>query len=173
MMPKMEQQPDTPVRKSVTVRAGAERAFRVFTDGVDTWWPRGHHIGSAPAKKFIIEGRADGRCYTEQTDGAECDWGRVLVWEPPRRFVMAWQITPAWQYEPDLAKSSEVEVSFTPQRDGTTRVDIEHRNFERHGEGAAMMRTLMDAPNAWSGLLSIFQTTVEAADANQVKEEQR
>ena len=162
MMPSLDQEPVAPVRKSITVRAGAERAFRVFTEGIDTWWPRGHHIGSAPAKKFIIEGHANGRCYTEQTDGTECDWGKVLVWEPPQRFVMAWQITPTWQYEPDLAKSSEVEVSFTPQRDGSTRVDVEHRHFERHGAGAAAMRDLMEAPNAWAGLLEIFRTATEA-----------
>ncbi len=85
---------DIPVRKSVTVKASAEHAFRVFTNGIDSWWPRSHHIGNSPMRKAIIEGRRGGRCYSEQTDGSECDWGQVLVWEPPRRFVMAWQISP-------------------------------------------------------------------------------
>jgi len=161
MIPTVEQPSDTPVRKSITVRAGAERAFRVFTEGIDTWWPRGHHIGKVPARRFVMEGRAGGRCYTEQTDGTECDWGRVLVWEPPRRFVMAWQITADWQYEPDLARSSEVEISFTPQSDGTTLIDLEHRYFERHGAGAAAMRSFMEAPNAWAGLLEIYRAGVE------------
>ncbi len=99
-----------PVRKTITVRATPERAFRVFTDGIGTWWPRTHHIGKSPIKRVVIEAHADGQCYSEQVDGAECDWGRILVWEPPHRLVFAWQVTPNWEYEPELAKSSEVEV---------------------------------------------------------------
>jgi len=161
MTPAMDQTSEAPVRKSITVKAGVDRAFRVFTEGIDTWWPRAHHIGSSPAKKFIVEGHTDGRCYTEQMDGTECDWGRVLVWEPPRRFAMAWQVGPSWKYEPDLDKSSEVEICFTALSDGTTRVDLEHRCFERHGAGAAAMRGYMDAPNAWAGTLEIFARVAE------------
>jgi hypothetical protein len=150
-----------PVRKSITVRANADHAFRVFTEGFDSWWPRGHHIGKSPLKKAIIEGKAGGRCYSEQMDGTECDWGRILVWDPPRRFVMAWQITLAWQYEPDLAKSSEVEVRFTAEPDGSTRVDLEHRYFERHGAGFETMRTSVDSPNGWNGLLNLFRERAE------------
>src|SRR5262249_51164977 len=117
---------DVPVRKSITVKASLERAFEVFTAGFDTWWPRSHHIGNAPMKRAIIEGFAGGRCYSEQTDGTECPWGQILVWDPPHRFVMAWQINLQWKYEPDLAKSREVEVRFTPEPGGLTRVDLEH-----------------------------------------------
>jgi len=154
---------DVPVRKSITVKAGAERAFQVFTEGMDTWWPRSHHIGKSPMKKAIIEGRVGGRCYTEQVDGTDCDWGQVLVWEPPRRFVMAWQITHTWGYEPDLAKSSEVEVRFAPLPDGTTRVDLEHRYFERQGAGGAVMRTAVDSPGGWGDLLKLFAAQLEKA----------
>ena len=156
-----EQLTQDSVRKSLVVRSGAERAFRIFTEGFDTWWPRGHHIGSSPAKRFVIETHRDGRCYTEQMDGTDCDWGRVLQWDPPRRLVLAWQVTPTWQYEPDLAKSSEVEIQFTPLPDGLTRVELEHRYFERHGEGAAAMRTLMDGPTAWLGVLELFRACAE------------
>ncbi len=152
---------EAPVRKSITVKAGAERAFQVFTQGVDTWWPRTHHIGKSPMKKIFIENCAGGRCYSEQVDGTECDWGQVLVWEPPRRLVMAWQITPAWAYEPDLAKASEVEVRFTPVADGSTRIDLEHRNFERYGAGAAAMRSAVDAPTGWTGVLQLFAAAAE------------
>ena len=145
-----------PVCKTVTVRVSQARAFEAFTSGFDGWWPRGHHIGKAPLKRAIIETRAGGRCYSEQTDDTECDWGTVLVWEPPSRFVMAWQIRPDWQYEPDLEKSSEVEVRFTAQPDGTTRVDLEHRNFHRHGSGGAAMRQAVESPNGWSDLLQLF-----------------
>lgn len=150
-----------PVRKSITVKASAERAFQVFTDGVDTWWPRTHHIGKLPMKKGVIEGRAGGRCYSEQIDGSECDWGQILVWEPPHRFVLAWMITHEWGYEPDLAKASEVEVRFTPVGDGSTRVDLEHRYFERHGAGGDVMRTSIDSPGGWSTLLQLFAERAE------------
>jgi uncharacterized protein YndB with AHSA1/START domain len=116
-------------------------------------------------KKAIVEGRPGGRCYSEQTDGTECDWGTVLVWDPPHRFIMAWQTTPNWQYEPDLAKSSEVEVRFTPEAGGFTRVDLEHRYLERHGEGADAMRTAVDSPEGWNGLLQLFRTQAEDLNA--------
>jgi uncharacterized protein YndB with AHSA1/START domain len=151
----------TPVRKSVTVKATADQAFRVFTEGIDTWWPRSHHIGKVAMKRSIIEGRSGGRCYTEQIDGTECDWGTILVWDPPRRFVMAWQISATWQYEPDVAKSSEVEVRFTLEGDGLTRVDLEHRYFERHGAGAEAVRSAVDSAQGWDGLLQLFRAQAD------------
>jgi hypothetical protein len=88
---------DQSVRKSITVKANAERAFRVFTEGIGTWWPKSHHIGSSPMTKAVLEGRSGGRIYSEQEDGTQCDWASVLEWDPPRRFVMAWQVTPTWR----------------------------------------------------------------------------
>lgn len=156
------------VCKSVSVRTNAERAFRVFTDEVDTWWPREHHIGKSPLKRAVIEPRAGGRCYSEQVDGTECDWGQVLVWDPPRRLVLAWQITTAWQFDPELARSSEVEVRFTPEAGGSTRVDLEHRHLERHGAGFESMQAAVDSPNGWTGMLRLF-----AARAGQPQEPDR
>jgi uncharacterized protein YndB with AHSA1/START domain len=156
-------QADDPVQKSVTVRARPERAFEIFTREIDTWWPRSHHIGKSPMRRVMIEERANGRCYTEQEDGTESDWGRVLVWDPPRRFVMAWQITHEWGYEASLAKSSEVEISFTPTPSGGTQVDLVHRFFNRHGAGADAMRTAVGAPNGWTGLLQLFAGRADGA----------
>jgi uncharacterized protein YndB with AHSA1/START domain len=156
---------ETAVRKTISVRAGVERAFQAFTGGIDDWWPRTHHIGKAPMKRGIIEPRAGGRCYTEHDDGSETDWGRVLTWDPPQRFVMAWLINANWQCEPDPAKTSEVEVRFTPQADGTTRVDLEHRNFERMGEGGTNMRIGVDGPGGWSELLRLYAESVDKRDA--------
>jgi uncharacterized protein YndB with AHSA1/START domain len=163
-MTTMDQTTLAPVRKLVSVAAGAERAFAVFTAGIDRWWPRSHHIGKLPMRKIILEGRPGGRCYSEQTDGSECDWGQVLVWEPPLRLVFAWMISPRWQHEPDLGGSSEVEVRFIPEADGTTRVELEHRHFERHGEGGAAMRGAIDAAGGWGGLLALYQAAAEAAE---------
>ena len=151
-----------PVRKSVTVNANAERAFRVFTEDFDSWWPRTHHIGKSPMKKGIVEGKVGGRCYTQQEDGTDCDWGQVLVWDPPHRVVLAWQITPEWGYQPDLAQSSEVEVRFTAIPEGGTRVDLEHRHLERHGAGVGPMRTAIDSEEGgWGRLLRLYAARVE------------
>ena len=149
------------VRKTITVQTSPERAFHVFTAEYDSWWPRSHHIGKSPMKRAIIEARAGGRCYTEQEDGTDCDWGSVLVWDPPHRLVIAWQIDGKWQFEPDLAKSSEVEVRFTAEPGGRTRVDLEHRHLDRHGVDAAAIRTSIDSPNGWGGLLQMFVDRVE------------
>jgi hypothetical protein len=153
-----------PVRKTVTVKADVPHAFAVFTSGIDTWWPRSHHIGSAPLETAVIEPRLGGRCYGRSVDGTECDWGRILVWDPPGRFVFSWQITPEWKYQPDVAQSSEVEVRFTPVEGGFTRVDLEHRHFERHGAGGDVMRSGVDAPNGWSGLLDLYANTAQTGE---------
>jgi uncharacterized protein YndB with AHSA1/START domain len=152
---------DVPVRKTITVKASADRAFKVFTEGFDTWWPRSHHIGKGTLEKAVIETRLGGRCYGREADGTECPWGTVLVWEPPHRFVIAWQITHEWGYEPDLARSSEVEVQFTPEAGGATRVDLEHRYFSRMGPSGATMRVGVDSPNGWGTLLQMFADTIE------------
>ncbi len=152
----MTASPDQAVLKTVTVRAGIERAFRVFTEGFDTWWPRSHHIGSSPMTKAVIEGWVGGRCYSQQQDGSDCPWGQILEWEPPRRFVLAWMITPQWKYQPDLSKASEVEVKFTALADGGTRVDLEHRYFERGGEGWQQARESVNSGGGWGMLLDLF-----------------
>ncbi|HEY7575089.1 MAG TPA: SRPBCC family protein [Thermoanaerobaculia bacterium] len=154
---------DVPVRRSVRVKASPERAFRVFTEEFDGWWPRTHHIGKSPMKRAILEGAAGGRCYTEQEDGTECDWGRVRVWDPPRRLVLAWQITHQWGFEPDIAKASEVEIRFVPDGDGFTRVELEHRNFPKHGEGWESMRKAVDSEGGWGTLLDLYAKHAAAA----------
>ena len=154
---------DAPVRKSITVRASQQRAFEVFTAGFDSWWPRSHHIGTVPMKRAVLEGRVGGRCYSEQADGTDCDWGEITAWEPPKRFVMAWKITAEWHYEPDLAKSSEVEVQFTPLESGATRVDLEHRHFDRMAPGWEKMREMVASDGGWGGLLQLFSAETEKA----------
>jgi uncharacterized protein YndB with AHSA1/START domain len=152
------------VRRSVTVKADAARAFRVFTEGFDTWWPRSHHIGKSPMQKAIIEPFVGGRCYSEQVDGTDCPWGQVTTWDPPHRLVFAWQITHQWGFEPDMSKASEVDVRFTPQPDGSTRVDLEHRHFERMGPGSAQVKQAVESEGGWGSLLKLFVETVERGD---------
>ena len=151
---------EAPVRKSVLLKAIPPRAFQVFTEEFDAWWPRSHHIGKSPMKRAILEGRTGGRCYTEQEDGTECDWGRILVWDPPRRLVIAWHITHQWGYEPDPAKASEVEIRFVPESGGMTRVELEHRNLRKHGEGWETMRKAVDSEGGWGMLLDLYTKRV-------------
>jgi uncharacterized protein YndB with AHSA1/START domain len=147
------------VQKSVTVKAGLQHAFDVFTAGFDTWWPRSHHIGRKPLMKAVIESRAGGRCFGREADGTECQWGTVTTWDPPNRLVIAWQIDPNWQFDPDLSKASEVEVRFTADAGGMTRVDLEHRHLERHGKDFEKVRVGVAGPGGWSGLLQVFGRT--------------
>ena len=145
------------VQRSVTVKADLDHAFKVFTEGFDTWWPRAHHIGRKPLQKAVIEPRAGGRCYGREADGTECQWGTVTAWDPPNRLVIAWQIAPSWQdFEPDLAKASEVDIRFSAEAGGMTRVDLEHRHFERHGKDFEKISGGVAGPGGWGGILNVF-----------------
>ncbi len=143
-----------PIRKTIVVEAPQERAFRVFTDSLDRWWPRQHQIGKVEMKEAVLEPRAGGRWYERGVDGSECEWGKVLSWDPPGKVVLAWQIDGKWQFDPKLV--TEVEVRFIAEGPGRTRVELEHRNLERMGESAEAMRAIFESPGGWPGLLELF-----------------
>jgi uncharacterized protein YndB with AHSA1/START domain len=140
----------------VRVKAGVEAAFDVFTAGMSRWWASSHSINpsKSPLKEAIIEPRVGGRWYEKGEDGSECDWGRVLAWEPPTRLVLAWQINGQWRFDPNLL--TEVEVTFAAEGASVTRVELEHRDIERFGEAAEAVRNAFDSPGGWSGLLERF-----------------
>lgn len=148
-----------PVRKSIRVNARPEHAFEVFTSGLGRWWPLDHGIGKTPRKAAVMEACLGGRWYELAEDGTETNVGKIIVWEPPRRFVMTWDINSRWK--PDTTVSSEVEVQFIPEGDAT-RVELEHRNFERLGaEGGESMRR--DVDGGWPKLLELFKSEAERA----------
>jgi uncharacterized protein YndB with AHSA1/START domain len=149
-----------PVRKEVVVEAPVERAFRVFTDKFNLWWPREHHIGAAEMAEAIIEPRVGGRWYEKGVDGSECEWGQVLTWDPPKRVVMKWQLDHEWKFDPSL--HTEVEVRFTPIAPMQTRVELEHRLLENMGEHAAMVRAGVDSEQGWGMLMSLFANAASA-----------
>ncbi len=151
-----------PVRRSVVVKANVERSFTAFTGNIGRWWPRTHSIGSTPQTDVILERRAGGRWYELGANGAECEWGKVLVWEPPARLVLAWQIDANWKYDPSLV--TEVEVTFTALASAETRVDIEHRNLERYGDQAARVRDAIGSEGGWMGILKSFAANAEGAE---------
>lgn len=140
------------IRKQLIVEAPAERAYRVFSGSMGLWWPREHHIGGSPLKDCIVEPRVNGRWYELCADGSQCDWGKVLTWDPPRRLVLAWQLNPEFKYDPSLV--TEVEVSFTALGPRRTQVDFEHRNLERFGAAAERLRKDMD--QGWGQILESF-----------------
>jgi len=146
----------TSVATSIVVEAPPERAFSVFTEGIGTWWPQGHHLFEGELAEMVFEPRAGGRVFDRMSDGRECAWARVLEYEAPRRFVMSWDIDPSWQLEADPQRTSEVEVRFVPEGPGRTRVELEHRNLERHGEGWDEMRAAVGAPDGWGHILREF-----------------
>ena len=144
------------VRRSVVVQAPPERAFDVFTAGFSTWWPiESHHIGESMAVEVVIDPFAGGRWFERDAGGNECVWGFVAEWEPPRRVLLAWHLTPEYDYDPDPASATEVEIRFTPQDRGTL-VELEHRGFERHAARGAQMRDKVGADGGWGDLLELF-----------------
>jgi uncharacterized protein YndB with AHSA1/START domain len=144
-----------PVRKAVVVQATPQRAFDVFTAGIDRWWPKSHGIGSTPVRESIIEPYVGGRWYAKCEDGTDVTVGHVRVWQPGERFVVTWEISAAWKPDARAAFSSEVEVRFLDDSNGRTRVELEHRNFERMGaaEGETMRKNV---DGGWPALLDLF-----------------
>ncbi|MFR0354444.1 SRPBCC family protein [Streptomyces sediminimaris] len=150
------------VRKQITVAAPRERAFKVFTEQFGSWWPKEYSIGEADMADFVVEPRAGGRWYELGVDGSECETGRVLAYEPPDRLVLAWHLNGEWRYDPDPAHASEVEVRFVADGEGRTRVELEHRHFERHGAGAPSVRGAVESPQGWGHCLAAYAARFEA-----------
>jgi uncharacterized protein YndB with AHSA1/START domain len=149
-----------PVRKSIRVNASPSRAFEAFTAGLGRWWPRDKGIGQLPMKAAVMETRLGGRWYELAEDGTQTNIGRIIVWEPPQRFVVTWEINSQWK--PDTTVSSEVEVQFIPDGANVTRVELEHRKFERLGaEGGESVRTAVDG--GWPTMLQRFKNEVDAS----------
>lgn len=141
---------DTSVRTQIVVDAPIEHAFRVFTEGIGTWWNPDHHLLQGELREMVFEPFVGGNIYDRGVDGSECRWARVLAFEPPRRVLFSWDINPQWQLETDPDRTSEIEVRFSDEEPGRTLVELEHRNLDRHGEGWEGMRDAVGSPNGWS-----------------------
>ncbi len=145
------------VRKSVTVDIPQAQAFELFTTKLGTWWPTDYQIGAADMRDFVMEPKAGGRWYEVGVDGSQCNTGAVIAFDPPERIVLSWHVTETWQYDPDPEHASEVEVRFVAEGPNRTRVDLEHRNIERHGAGASSIREVIDGPGGWTFLLEQYR----------------
>jgi uncharacterized protein YndB with AHSA1/START domain len=140
---------ETSVRKEIVVEAPLERAFTVFTEGFDAIKPREHNMLEVEIAETVFEPRVGGHIYDRGVDGSECRWARVLAYEPPDRVVFSWDINPQFQIETDLDMTSEVEVRFITETQERTRVELEHRNLDRHGEGWEAARASVDSEGGW------------------------
>ena len=152
----------TSVRHEVVVNAPIERAFSVFIEDFGSFKPREHNLLSVEIAETVFEPRAGGRLYDRGVDGSECNWARVLVYEPPDRVVISWDINPQWQIETDLEKTSEVDIRFIAEAPERTRVELEHRNLDRHLDGWEAVRGGVDSDGGWPLYLSRFAERVAA-----------
>lgn len=144
------------VTHSVLVPLAPEAAFELFVERFDRWWPReGHHILEPELAAVTIEPREGGRWYERAVDGSECDWGYVRELDPPHRILLAWHLNPMFEFDPDPAKATEVEVTFSAE-EKSTRVTLEHRGFEVHGDAGPAMRKSVSSDGGWASLLEDY-----------------
>jgi len=144
------------VISSIVVETPIERAFTIFTDDIGSWWPPEHHILQGELDEMVFEPRVGGRVFDRGVDGTECAWATVLAYEPPERVVFSWNISLEWQIERDPRRSSEVEVRFASEAPDRTRVTLEHRHIERHGDGWEQMHKSVGSPDGWQVGLARF-----------------
>jgi uncharacterized protein YndB with AHSA1/START domain len=152
---------ETTVQAQVVVDAPLERAFSVFTEGFGSFKPSEHNMLAVEIAETVFEPRVGGHLYDRGVDGSECRWARVLAYDPPHRVVLSWDISPQWQPETDLEKTSEWEVRFFAEAADRTRVEVEHRNLERHGAGWEGVRDGVAASDGWPLYLRRFAEVVE------------
>ncbi len=146
-----------PIVRSVEVKAAPAAAFDLFTTRIGDWWPKGKTVAKAPHEAILIEPRPGGRWLERDAEGNEIPWGKVLVWEPPSRLVLGWQLGSQWAYDPDFL--TEVELTFDALPSGGTRVTLEHRNLERFGAVAETIRGQLDG--GWPARLADFERFAE------------
>ena len=152
---------DSAVRREIVVDVPPDRAFALFTAEMTSWWPAEHHIGSAPIAEIVIEPKAGGRWYTRHEDGTETNTGFVTLYDRPHRFSVTWQVGADWKYHPDLVTT--VDVRFTEDAPGRTRVALQHRDLDSFGEHAEQMKNVFEAPDAWTGTLAGYTAAASAA----------
>ena len=138
-----------PLRLSLVVACTAEHAFRTWTGNTSSWWPVGHTVSGEAGLSVVFEPRVGGRIFERAPGGEEIDWGEITVWDPPRRVGYLWHLNT------DRSDATDVEIAFEQVGESSTRVEIEHRGWERLG--AARGPAWRDAnQNGWGGVLPFY-----------------
>jgi uncharacterized protein YndB with AHSA1/START domain len=153
---------ETSTQHSIVVEAPIDRAFSVFTDDFGSFKPPDHNLLDVEIAETVFESHVGGNIFDRGVDGSECRWARVLAYEPPNRVVFSWDISAQWQIETDLDKTSEVEVRFIAESPDRTRVELEHRNLDRHGEGWEAERDGVGGDQGWPLYLDRFAGRIAA-----------
>ncbi|HEU6452950.1 MAG TPA: SRPBCC family protein [Gemmatimonadaceae bacterium] len=149
------------IQYTLTVPLRPSDAFSLFAHRLAEWWPREYTWSQSVLEDIGIEARHDGLCYERGPHGFRCDWGRVLAWEPPGRLVLAWQISPRREPEPNPEKASTIELRFDAEGDGKTRVMLEHRDFDRHGDDANGYRAALASEQGWPYILGRYAAAAD------------
>ena len=147
---------DASVEHSIIVEAPIDHAFATFTSDFGKFKPTEHNLLGVQIAETVFESHVGGHLYDKGIDGSECRWASVLAYDPPHRLVLSWNISPQWQIETDPAKVSEWEVRFTAESENRTRVEIEHRHLERHGDGWEGVRAGITGEGGWPLYLQRF-----------------
>lgn len=150
----VQSESDVHVTRTISVPLTPQAAFDLFTARMSEFWPASHSIGATPFETVVMEPKVGGRWFERSADGAECPWGRVLVWEPPHRVVLAWQLDADWRYDPEF--ETDVAVTFVETEPGRTKLELRHGHLERFGERAAEMKATFESPNAWGSILDAY-----------------
>ncbi|MBS1659525.1 MAG: SRPBCC family protein [Bacteroidetes bacterium] len=142
----------TTIKKEVVVQASQETAFRVFTERIDAWWPKSHHVGKCPMVESVLEQKPGGRWFSRHEDNSEVEIGHILSWNPYAHLTLAWQINGDFQYDPALI--SEVEVNFIEEGPKQTRVVMEHRDLDKLGGGSKGIESMDEG---WGMILNLYK----------------
>jgi uncharacterized protein YndB with AHSA1/START domain len=153
---------ETVVRREITVDAPLDRAFALFTERFGDIKPKEHNLLGSPIAETTFEPRVGGHIFDRAEDGSECHWARVLAYEPPDRVVFSWDISPYWQLETDMDNTNEVEVRFIAETPERTRIELEHRNLDRHGPGWEGVRDGISGDGGWPTYLARYADVVAA-----------
>jgi uncharacterized protein YndB with AHSA1/START domain len=139
----------TSIQHEIVVDAPIERAFSIWVEDFGSIKPREHNLLQAELVETVFETHVGGHIYDRAVDGSVCRWARVLAYEPPDRVVFSWDINTQWQPETDPERTSEIEVRFIAEGEERTRVELEHRHLDRHGDGWEGMREGVDSGDGW------------------------
>jgi DinB superfamily/Activator of Hsp90 ATPase homolog 1-like protein len=145
------------VKRTLHVNVPIDFAFQTLTQKMGTWWPATHHIGKTPFAEIVVEPHAGGRWFERDAAGAECQWGKVLLWDPPKQLVVSWHLQGDFQYDPDMARASEVSFEFIAEGPEATRLEFEHRHIERHGDTWEKLFAGVNSPGGWTAVLGEFE----------------